>query len=128
MLWLSLVAGTVWPLTGVSLLAGGFVLVGAVCAIAAARDPRITTEAADGDRWRTGLLALCAVAPSRPESKNIVDAIRARYMATPSFPMAMAPPSAASAAPVLSHPAMVQIVQASENESTSEILSSQNQR
>ncbi|GAA4839443.1 hypothetical protein GCM10023201_31360 [Actinomycetospora corticicola] len=61
-LWLSLVAGTVWPLTGASLLAGGFVLVGAVCAIAAARDPRITTAAAEGDRWRTGLLSLCAVA------------------------------------------------------------------
>ncbi|WP_018332233.1 sensor histidine kinase [Actinomycetospora chiangmaiensis] len=61
LLWLGLVAGTVWPLTAASTVAAVLVLVCAACAVAAARDPRITTEAAEGDRWRTALLSLCAV-------------------------------------------------------------------
>jgi signal transduction histidine kinase len=62
LLWLGLAAGTVWPLTPGSLVAAGLVLAGAGCSVAAARDPRITTETAAGDRRRTALLALCAVA------------------------------------------------------------------
>lgn len=62
LLWLALAAGTVWPLTPGAIVGAVLVLLGAACAVGAARDPRITTEAAAGDRWRTGLLALCAVA------------------------------------------------------------------
>lgn len=62
LLWLGLAAGTVWPLTAGSVVAAALVLTGAACAVAAARDPRITTEDAAGDRWRTALLSLCAVA------------------------------------------------------------------
>ncbi|WP_433798488.1 sensor histidine kinase [Actinomycetospora sp. CA-084318] len=62
LMWLGLAAGTVWPLTAGSLVGAVLVLSGAACAVAAARDPRITTEAAEGDRWRTTMLALCGLA------------------------------------------------------------------
>ncbi|MDL5158272.1 sensor histidine kinase [Actinomycetospora termitidis] len=61
LLWLSVIAGTVWPLTPGAIAGGAVVLVGALCAVAAARDPRIATEQAPGDAWRTLLLVLCAL-------------------------------------------------------------------
>ncbi|MCD2187397.1 sensor histidine kinase [Actinomycetospora soli] len=62
LLWLGLAAGTVWPLTAGSLVGAVLVLTGATCAVAAARDPRIATEAAEGDHWRTLMLSLCGIA------------------------------------------------------------------
>lgn len=61
-LWLGVIVGTLWPLTGRAAVASVIVLVGAVCAILAARDPRIPAVTGEGERWRAGLLSLCAVA------------------------------------------------------------------
>ncbi|MFC5064588.1 sensor histidine kinase [Actinomycetospora atypica] len=62
LLWLGIAAGTLWPLTLGAVTAGLLVLAGAGCAVAAARDPRIPSPTGDGDRWRTAMLAACAVA------------------------------------------------------------------
>lgn len=60
-LWLAVAAGTVWPLTARAIVASAVVLGGAVCAILAARDPRIPSSDGDGERWRALMLSLCAL-------------------------------------------------------------------
>jgi signal transduction histidine kinase len=62
LLWLGVIVGTLWPLTGQAAVASVIVLAGAVCAILAARDPRIPAVTGEGERWRAGLLSLCALA------------------------------------------------------------------
>jgi signal transduction histidine kinase len=59
-LWLGVAAGTVWPLTPTAIAAGVIALSGAICAVVAARDPRIPSPTGEGERWRTLLLSLCA--------------------------------------------------------------------
>ncbi|MCD2194840.1 histidine kinase [Actinomycetospora endophytica] len=61
LLWLAVVAGTIWPLTGRAIVAAVVVLLGAACAVVAARDPRIPSVTGDGERWRTVMLSLCAL-------------------------------------------------------------------
>jgi signal transduction histidine kinase len=59
LLWLAVVAGTVWPLTPTAVVAAVVALAGGACAVVAARDPRIPSPTGDGERWRTLLLSLC---------------------------------------------------------------------
>ena len=52
-LWLAVAAGTVWPLTPTAIAAGLVALAGAICAVVAVRDPRISSATGQGERWRT---------------------------------------------------------------------------
>ncbi|NMO89386.1 histidine kinase [Actinomycetospora sp. TBRC 11914] len=61
-LWLAVAVGTVWPLTPAAIVAAVLTMAGAVCAVIAARDPRIPSVTGEGARWRTLLLSLCTVA------------------------------------------------------------------
>ena len=60
-LWLAVAAGTVWPLTPTAIAAGLIALAGGVCAVVAARDPRIPSVTGEGERWRTFLLSVCTL-------------------------------------------------------------------
>jgi signal transduction histidine kinase len=61
LLWLTVAAGTVWPLTPGAILAAALTLVGAAFAVIGARDPRIAQVRVEGERWRTLMLSLCTL-------------------------------------------------------------------